>query len=163
MIKIYNIVVNFINYLALKDRGTMDVSYYMTNDHKETNELIEKLISQANQSSNAILSSIDSRLRKHIFIEETILFPKLPPEMVDDVKYLEKEHGEVFRLLGSITNCKNEKQLQQLAQQLLDLLREHNSYEESFIYDYYQNEEVGPLIEFADPPKLWQCKIPVDR
>jgi hemerythrin superfamily protein len=141
----------------------MDVRYYMMNDHQETNELIEKLISQSRQSSNTMLNSIDSMLRRHIFIEETILFPKLPPEMVEDVQYLEKEHGEVFKVLDSISSCVDERQLQKLLRELLDLLLEHNSYEESFIYDYYQNEEASTLTEFVSPPKQWKCRALADR
>ena len=141
----------------------MDVRYYMMNDHQETNELIEKLISQSRQSSNTMLNSIDSMLRRHIFIEETILFPKLPPEMVEDVQYLEKEHGEVFKVLDSISSCVDERQLHKLLSELLDLLLEHNSDEESFIYDYYQNEEAGALIEFVGPPKQWKCRVLANR
>ena len=141
----------------------MDVRYYMMGDHQETNDLIEKLISQASLQGNTDLSLIDSMLRRHIFIEETILFPRLSAEMLEDVQYLEKEHGEVFRLLNSISSSANEKQLHMLLGTLLDLLLEHNSYEESFIYDYYQNEEAKALIELGDPPKHWKCNALADH
>ncbi len=108
--------------------------------------MITELISPGHNVDNSIIFPIDSGIRRHIYIEETMLFPKLPVERLDDVNYLEREHGKIFKTLDSLYYNTDMDELKKLLGNLLDLLLEHNSYEKSFIYDYYQDDDAKPLI-----------------
>ena len=119
----------------------VDVEYFMMDDHQETNNRIAELLSSKGSPNENMVQEIDSMLRRHVFIEERVLFPELPPVMHNDKEYLEKEHGEVFRILDSITHQKDEEKIRKLLRDLLTILLEHNSYEESFVYNYFSNKD----------------------
>ena len=139
--------------------GRVDVEYFMINDHQETNDKITEVLSLSGTLDRALINEVDSMLRRHIFIEETILFPKLPPEMSEEVEYLEKEHGKFFEFLDSILSDRDEDRIRKSFRMLLALLCEHNSYEESFVYDFYRNEDAEPLMNSKAPSRNWKCKF----
>ena len=87
----------------------VDVEYFMMDDRQETNSCIAELLSSKGRLDKNTVQEIGSMLRRHIFIEETVLFPELPQETYNDMKYLEKEHGEVFRTLDSMAYQKDEE------------------------------------------------------
>lgn len=101
-------------YLSIQDEdsGRVDVEDFMMDDHQETNNRIAELLSSKGKLNKNTVQEIDSKLKRHIFIEETVLFPELPPEMYNDTEYLEKEHGKVFRILDSIACQKDEGKIQ---------------------------------------------------
>ncbi|MHB1707995.1 MAG: hemerythrin domain-containing protein [Thermoplasmataceae archaeon] len=137
----------------------VDVEYFMMDDHQETNNLIAELLSSKRRPDENTVHEIDSTLRRHIFIEETVLFPELPPVTRNDVEYLEKEHGEVFRILDSITNQKDEEKIRKSLKDLLTMLLEHNSYEESFIYNFFSNKDSASLQTLKEAPENWKCRF----
>ena len=139
--------------------GAVDIEYFMINDHQETNDKITEILSSSGTMNRILINEVDSMLRRHIFIEETILFPKLPPEMSGEVEYLEKEHGKFFELLDSILSNKDEDRIRESFRILLALLNEHNSYEESFVYDFYHDEDAEPLMNSKAPSRDWKCKF----
>ena len=53
----------------------VDVEYFMMDDHQETNSRIAELLSSKGRLDKNTVQEIDSMLRRHIFIEEAILFP----------------------------------------------------------------------------------------
>ena len=53
----------------------VDVEYFMMDDHQETNSRIAELLSSKGKLDKNTVQEIDSMLRRHIFIEEAILFP----------------------------------------------------------------------------------------
>ena len=83
----------------------------------------------------------------------------LPKELEDEVEYLEKEHGEIFRILVKIEKDDNDQRIRGLFSDLLGLLIEHNSYEESFIYDSYESLESGMLEKVPARPRDWKCRM----
>ncbi len=138
----------------------MDVESYMTLDYFETNEFIKYILRQidGNKDVTEFLRTFSDRLRRHIFIEEVFLFPKLGHESQKDVDYIEKEHGKLFRMLDSILNERsNLDKIKEILENLLDLLIEHNGYEESFIYDYFNNLDADIISELKYP-KGWEPK-----
>ena len=139
--------------------STVDIEYFMINDHQETNDKITEILSSSGTLDRILINEVDSMLRRHIFIEETILFPKLPHEMSGEVEYLEKEHGKFFELLDSILSNKDEDRIRESFRIFLALLNEHNSYEESFVYDFYRDEDAEPLMNSKAPSRDWKCKF----
>ncbi len=138
----------------------MDVGSYMTLDHFETNEFIKYILRQIDgyQDVTEFLRTLSDRLRRHIFIEEVFLFPKLGPESQKDVEYIEKEHGKFFGMLDSILKERsNLDKIKEVLENLLDLLIEHNGYEESFIYDYFKNLDAD-IVSGLKYPKGWEPK-----
>lgn len=137
----------------------MDVRYYMMFDHQETNDLISNIISSTGKVDETITGKIDNMLRDHIYLEETLLFPLLPGKFSDEVDYLEMEHGKIFGILTNIKKEENTSAIRKLFSDLLGILTEHNSYEESFIYDLYESLEIGILENVPERPKHWKCRF----
>ncbi len=138
----------------------MDVESFMTLDHFETNEFIKYILRQidGHQDVSEFLRTLSDRLRRHIFIEEVFLFPKLGPESQEDLEYIEREHGKFFRMLDLILKERsNSDKIKEVLENLLDLLIEHNGYEESFIYDYFNNLDAD-IISGLKYPKGWKPK-----
>ncbi len=137
--------------------GEIDVRNYMTFDHQETDDLITGIINSRGKIDLKAASRIGEMLRRHIFIEETILFPVLPQKLADDVEYLEQEHGRVFRILRQISLEEDENIARELYSDLLQMLLEHNSYEESYIYDSYQSLTADSIGGISGPDENWEC------
>ena len=137
----------------------MDVRYHMMYDHQKTDDLISSIVSSVGKPDMDIISNIVTMLKNHIYLEETLLFPMLPKELEDEVEYLEKEHVEIFRILVKIEKDDNDQRIRGLFSDLLGLLIEHNSYEESFIYDSYESLESGMLEKVPARPRDWKCRM----
>lgn len=118
----------------------LDVESYMTGDQFEINEDIRDMISRNGKPNSEFLDRIYLRLRRHIFIEETILFPTLPERSREDVEYLEREHGRILDSLKTMKDLRDPRDRTEMLSDLYGLLLEHNSYEESFVYDYFQDK-----------------------
>ena len=137
----------------------VDVEYFMMDDHQETNSRIAELLSSKGKLDKNTVQEIGSMLRRHIFIEEAILFPELSPEMYNDMEYLEKEHGDVFMVLDSMANQMDEEKIRKSLKDLLTILLEHNSYEESFIYNFFSKKDAALLEAVKAAPENWKCRF----
>lgn len=142
--------------------GDFMIDTSMVEDHQNTNDLIKKFIEGLNRSefSHSLLNQIYELLLKHIYIEENILFPTLPGKVqMDDIIDLEKDHGTVFSNLDTLLkeNGVTEKALK-AADELLGILYEHNAFEESFVYDYFANED-EEKISTITVPEGWKCRF----
>ncbi len=66
------------------------------------------------------------------------------------------EFGKFFRMLDSILKERsNSDKIKEMLENLLDLLIEHSGYEESFIYDYFNNLDAN-IISGLKYPKGWE-------
>ncbi len=136
-----------------------DVRYYMMLDHQNANDLISEVINSGIDVSRELVEKIVSSLMKHIYLEENILFPGLPDDLTSDVEYLEREHGEIFRLLRKIKHEDGSESVRNMLSGLLKILIEHNSFEESFIYDSFQTMDSVILKNAHIPSEDWRCKF----
>ncbi|SJN28604.1 Hemerythrin HHE cation binding domain protein [Microbacterium esteraromaticum] len=81
-----------------------------------------------------------SALRRHIYLEETFLFPPLKATMMMPIFVMLREHGELWRGMDETEARLDEAQragdtdIQQQCRDLLTLLDAHNSKEEPIIY-----------------------------
>ncbi|MCL4314411.1 MAG: hemerythrin domain-containing protein [Candidatus Thermoplasmatota archaeon] len=135
------------------------IDAYMTYDHQDTNDRIQLLLSRRDILDRELLYDILRSISRHIFIEESALFPKLPESHKDDVEYLEREHMEIMGLLKSIANSNDEPHIRADLQKLFDILVEHNSFEESFIYDSFSDMDSTELSQVKGIPREWKCRF----
>lgn len=132
---------------------------YLTYDHQDTNDHIQYLLNRKDFLDRTVLHDVLRSLSRHIFIEELLLFPKLPESSRDDVEYLEREHMEIMSLLKSTAGSGDELSVRADLQKLFDILVEHNSFEESFIYDSFSGMDSASVRQVKDAPKDWKCKF----
>ena len=78
----------------------------------------------------------------------------------DSYPAMMREHEEMaklFKILGNVPTKRTDDEKRELFSDLLELLTEHNSYEESFIYDNFQDTDVDFLKSVIGPQKGWKC------
>ena len=136
-----------------------NVEYFMTKDHQDTNEILDTVLKDSIKGvvDRESIAKVTEMLRRHIYIEEEILFPKLPSDNDKDVEFLEVQHGEVFRFLKSLNSSNNADLIKDISKKLLDLLIEHNAFEESFIYGNFEKLDAA-FIEKITFPVGWKCR-----
>lgn len=136
------------------------VEYFMTKDHQDTNDMITNIYDDSTRNiiDRDSIHLVTGMLKLHIYIEEVILFPRLPAEYIEDVEFLEKQHGQIFKFLDSLNlNGINGKVTEEITKRLLDLLLEHNAFEESFIYPSFENVD-AKIFENVAFPDEWKCR-----
>lgn len=137
-----------------------NVEYFMTKDHQYTNEILDIVLKDSIKGvvDRESIAKVTEMLKRHIYIEEEILFPTLPSDNNKDVEFLEMQHGEVFRFLKSLnSNNNNADLIKYISKNLLDLLIEHNAFEESFIYGNFEKMDAS-FIEKITFPIGWKCR-----
>lgn len=136
-----------------------NVEYFMTKDHQDTNEILDTVLKDSIKGvvDRESIAKVTEMLMRHIYIEEEILFPKLPSDNDKDVEFLEVQHGEVFRFLKSLNSSNNADLIKDISKKLLDLLIEHNAFEESFIYGNFEKLDAA-FIEKITFPVGWKCR-----
>jgi hemerythrin superfamily protein len=136
-----------------------NVEYFMTKDHQDTNEILDTVLKDSIKGvvDRESIAKVTEMLRRHIYIEEEILFPTLPSDNDKDIEFLEVQHGEVFRFLKSLNSNNNADLIKDISKKLLDLLIEHNAFEESFIYGNFEKLDAA-FIEKITFPVGWKCR-----
>ncbi|CBT75208.1 hemerythrin domain-containing protein [Glutamicibacter arilaitensis] len=144
-----------------------------TREHHQIDEGIENYIANAGADPHAraqsLLSGIDA-LRRHIYLEEAIVFPHLPQDtLMMPLMVMHREHGELWRrmnaLEASLRATTAPEQLETSCQELLSVLEQHNSKEEPIIYPYMdtalspeEQSHLESLLDGGGLPEGWVCK-----
>ena len=109
-------------------------------------------------------------LRRHIYLEETILFPPIREAgMIMPIFVMMREHGELWRTMGALTDLivdrPDGEQLRNTCHRLLGQLEVHNSKEEPIIYPHADSglpaqvrAELTRFIETGRIPDGWACR-----
>ena len=109
-------------------------------------------------------------LRRHIYLEEEIVFPHLPKgPLMMPLMVMRREHGELWQRMDALAEALGgdspEDGLADACQELLALLDDHNSKEEPIIYphldadlDPAEQERVRTLLEEGTLPDGWVCE-----
>lgn len=114
-------------------------------------------------------------LRRHIYLEETLVFPKLRVGgLMMAVMVMIREHGELWREMDAVEQQLSEmaapqrtevSQLISSCRNMLALLDAHNMKEEPVIYPHLDTDLDGPterlLTEFlktGEMPEGWVCE-----
>lgn len=114
------------------------------------------------------LSAALEGLRKHIYLEERILFPPIrQADMAMPVAVMMTEHGEIWRTMDALVGLLPDGDtaaLMAVSRLLLDQLAVHNSKEEQVIYraadSRLEPHHVAAVTEFIESgllPDSWEC------
>lgn len=108
--------------------------------------------------------------RRHIYLEEAILFPPLRQAgLFAPVMVMLMEHGRMWRVMDELepllTSGATDPRVTDLCQQLVDLLASHNPKEEQIIYpaaDATLTDSAGSVLrgflESGSMPDGWVCE-----
>jgi iron-sulfur cluster repair protein YtfE (RIC family) len=117
-----------------------------------------------------LLSVALEALRRHIYLEETILFPPIREAgMTMPIFVMMREHGELWRTMDVLADLlvdrTDNEQLRDACRRLLGQLEQHNSKEEPIIYPHADTDlpaavraELARFIEAGRIPDGWVCQ-----
>jgi hemerythrin-like domain-containing protein len=111
------------------------------------------------------LTAAVAALRRHIYLEESFLFPPLRAAgMLPPVLVMLREHGEIWRLLDALDRSPRPDDARELCDELLTLLTEHNAKEEPIIYPQGEHvlsdeakQQLHRFIDSGEMPEGWVC------
>jgi regulator of cell morphogenesis and NO signaling len=116
------------------------------------------------------LSAALEALRRHIYLEETILFPPIREAgMIMPIFVMMREHGELWRTMGALTDLivdrPDSEQLRDTCHRLLGQLEQHNYKEKPIIYRHADSDlpaqvsaELARFIQIGRIPDGWVCQ-----
>ena len=140
-------------------------------EHREIDGGIEAFIEalpDGKSKTEPLLRSM-SGLRRHIYLEETFLFPPLRAAgMMVPLFVMLRQHGELWQAMDALDTLLNADSdadtLEASCRGLLDLLDQHNSKEEPIIYPQADkiltadaNAELSGFLESSTMPAGWTC------
>lgn len=146
------------------------VAQALTREHRDIDTAIEAFVTDVTAgviAPEAITATFDS-LRRHIWLEEEILFPPVGTGgLAMPVHVMLMEHGELWRVMDEVEQqalAEDEDGIRANCQRLLELLDRHNMKEEPVIYgripEGLSPEELGALagaLEQERAPQGWVC------
>ncbi|SRX94128.1 hemerythrin HHE cation binding domain-containing protein [Nocardioides sp. JS614] [Mycobacterium shimoidei] len=151
------------------------LSAALEREHREIDRSIESFIEALNSRDGGavqpeLLTAALDALRRHIYLEEAILFPPLREAgMVMPIFVMTREHGELWRTVDTLTEMLADGsangQLADTCHQLLGQLEQHNSKEEPVIYPHADadlppqvRDELARFIDTGRIPVGWICQ-----
>ncbi|HJX78513.1 hemerythrin domain-containing protein [Glutamicibacter sp.] len=142
-------------------------------EHHEIDAAIEKYMASTDEHpelrAKMLLEAV-SALRRHIFLEEEVVFPHLTrATLMMPLMVMDREHGELWRRMDalevSLQSGSADEQLATDCQELLSLLENHNSKEEPIIYpqmdtalSVQEQQQVAHLLAGGVLPEDWICQ-----
>lgn len=144
-----------------------------TKEHHDIDAAIENYMASTHegpeQRAKMLLEAV-SALRRHIYLEEEVVFPDLPrATLMMPLMVMHREHGELWRRMDaleeSLQSGSADEQLMADCQELLSLLDNHNSKEEPIIYpqmdtalSVQEQQKVAHLLAGGALPEGWVCQ-----
>ncbi|KUH66443.1 hemerythrin [Mycolicibacterium novocastrense] len=109
------------------------------------------------------------KLRRHIYLEEVIVFPPIREAgMVMPIFVMMREHGQIWRAMDTLDDllaASDTDRIEAACCMLLDQLHEHNSKEEPIVYPHIDTDlsahtraELSRLSETGLVPEGWVCR-----
>lgn len=148
------------------------LSAALEREHHEIDAGIEafvKSLDSDHTDTDALHTALDA-LRRHIFIEERMLFPPIRQGgLVMALSVMMREHGEIWRTMDQLTDAlagaAGPDKLRDVCGQLLSQLGSHNMKEEPVIYPAgdtgltaEQSAELADFIKTGLTPDAWVCQ-----
>lgn len=145
-----------------------------TREHHEIDAGIEAYVAAAEADpldrAVPLLAAMEA-LRRHIYLEEEVVFPRLPvATLMMPLMVMRREHGELWRRMDDLAarieaDGAESADLEAACGELLQLLDNHNSKEEPIIYphldgDLNVNEQarVREMLATDTLPEGWVCQ-----
>jgi regulator of cell morphogenesis and NO signaling len=149
-----------------------DISVVLEREHHEIDRGVEAFIAMLDGGHVQVerLNAAMDALRRHIYLEETLLFPPIREAgMAMPIFVMMREHGELWRTIGSLNDLLVDGAgvgpLRNICYRLLGQLKQHNSKEEPIIYHRADAElpaqvgaELARFIEAGTIPDGWVCQ-----
>lgn len=150
---------------------TTNLADLLTREHRDIDGGIERFVAGLDRGAadpEPLLSAF-AALRRHIYLEETFLFPPLRQGgMAMPIMVMQREHGTLWRLMDSLAALLaadgSAAELEPGCRQLLAELDRHNGKEEPVIYPHADaglpGETAAELAEFlrtGSTPDGWVC------
>ena len=154
-------------------QGEVSLAEAFTREHHQIDAGIEAyLASEADPAGRAgpLLAAMTA-LRRHIYLEEEIVFPHLAdPSLVMALIVMRREHGELWRRMDQLaSSLRGETAPADVAAactEILALLDKHNAKEEPIIYphmdgdlDDAEQERVRDLLAGGTLPDGWLPQV----
>ena len=151
---------------------TQTLAEALEKEHADIDAGIEAFtagVAAGNPPTDAMLTVLAAQ-RRHIYLEEAILFPPLRQAgMFAPVMVMLMEHGRMWRVMDALEPLLNsgvtDPQVADLCQQLVDLLAAHNPKEEQIIYpaaDTALTDSAGSVLRgflaSGSMPEGWVCE-----
>lgn len=138
----------------------------MEHDHVEVDAILAAY-ADAHADQLALERAIPA-LRRHIYLEEEFLFPRVreaEPELAKAVTVMVREHAQIWDDLNSLERTQDVDTKRALCEQLANYLMNHNTKEEQLVYS--RVDEVFPVAEAeklrtflgtGEMPEGWVCE-----
>jgi len=142
-------------------------------EHHEIDAGIEAYAASLSRATPdiAALAGAIRALRRHIYLEEEVLFPSLTgePSLPMAIFVMYREHGEIWREMDQVemllASGADSDVLRSRCDELLDLLKKHNFKEEPVIYGKADevlasevNQKIRDFLRNGSMPAGWTCK-----
>lgn len=143
----------------------------LTEEHHAIDHDIEAFIESADSSPDpAALHRAMDLLRRHIYVEEDLLFPPIQAAgLFMPIQVMLHEHGEMWRLLDAVDaelgGPADPERLRGSARAMLQMLDSHNQKEEPIVYPQTESDltddACARIVDFlasGSMPDGWQCQ-----
>jgi hemerythrin-like domain-containing protein len=158
--------------------ATMNLPEALTREHREIDAGIETFVAGLDRGvvdPQPLLGAFDA-LRRHIYLEEEILFPPIRAAgLTMPLMVMLREHGALWELMDALTDLVGasgsggtdlaDERVLATCRELLAQLDQHNSKEEPIIYPHAEtdltDEAAAGLAEFlrtGSTPDGWVCE-----
>ncbi|WP_446664770.1 hemerythrin domain-containing protein [Flexivirga sp. B27] len=147
----------------------------LTREHREIDSGIEEFVAGTERGevrAQPLLGAMTA-LRRHIYLEETFLFPPLRAAgLMMPVMVMLREHGALWDAMGVIESeltgaddTADNTALLDRCRELLALLDQHNTKEEPIIYpradldlDEATHDDLADFLHAGETPEGWVCQ-----
>lgn len=137
-------------------------------EHREIDEGIEAFLEGLDEGRGdaETLAPALAALRRHIYLEETFLFPPLSDAgLAAPVRVMLREHGDLWRTMGQLEDEESDDDVRRaLCRMLLAQLEKHNSQEEPILYPHADSTlnaaasaELRAFLQSGQTPEGWVC------
>lgn len=143
------------------------VAEALEREHTDVDAELERVLTDSTDESS--LRAAVELLRRHIYVEEQLLFPPLRATgMIGPLLVMEREHGEIWTILDGLeASLSRGAALGDLAKRcatLLALLSNHNAKEEPIVYPQAtalltetQADDILAVLATGSRPEGWTC------
>lgn len=151
---------------------TQTLAEALTKEHADIDAGIEAFTSAraAGGSSTDGMRAAIAAQRRHIYLEEAILFPPLRAAgMFAPVMVMLSEHGRMWHVMDALEpllrDGGTDPQVTGLCRELVDLLAAHNAKEEQILYaqadgvlEYPADVQLREFLASGEMPDGWVCE-----
>lgn len=152
------------------EKSDMAVAAALEREHQQVDAGLGAFLTELDDGrvdADGLTTALEA-LRRHIYLEERILFPAIRRgAMAMPVAVMMSEHGEIWRAIDALVELVDAGATDRIGsagRHLLDQLAEHNDKEEQVIYPVAdtglgpdQTAELADFIETGFMPDCWEC------